>query len=77
LMCFVITLPTYFETKLTRDVNGSENNTITFNVTQGIDSKKQKEFLLTLHRLYLIFICIVIIWIPLTLLCICNSILIW
>jgi hypothetical protein len=77
LMCFVITLPTYFETKLTRDVNDSENNTITFNVTQGIDSKKQKEFLLTLHRLYLIFICIIIIWIPLTLLCICNSILIW
>jgi len=77
LMCFLITLPTYFETKLTRDVNENENNTISFNVTQGIDSKKQKEFLLTLHRLYLIFICIVIIWIPLTLLCICNSILIW
>jgi hypothetical protein len=33
--------------------------------------------LLTFHRLYLVFICVVIIWIPLTLVCVCNSILIW
>ena len=80
IICFLITLPTYFEKHFIRDMNISENNqNLTINKIQDIISKKQKqkEFYLTLHRLYLVFICVVIIWIPLLLLCICNSILIW
>jgi hypothetical protein len=79
IICFLITLPTFFE-KHIRDMNNSDNNqNLTSNITQKIISKKQKqkEFYLQLYRLYLVFICVVIIWIPLVLLCICNSILIW
>ncbi|CAF0813022.1 unnamed protein product [Adineta steineri] len=77
IICFLITLPTYFERKFTRDVNNIENKNNSFNATERINLAKQKEYLQTFHRLYLIFICIVIIWIPLILLCVCNSILIW
>jgi hypothetical protein len=75
--CLLITLPTYFEKNLTRDVNETLTKNDHFNATYKINSTKQNEFFLTLHRLYLVFICVVIIWIPLTLLCVCNSILIW
>ncbi|UJR33307.1 hypothetical protein I4U23_020757 [Adineta vaga] len=70
---FIITMPTYFERNLVRDNIGNH----TFNSTQRFISTERQELFLTLHRLYLIFICVVIIWIPLLLLCICNSILIW
>ncbi|CAF3346816.1 unnamed protein product [Rotaria sp. Silwood1] len=70
IICFLITLPTYFENNFIHNVNVIENENVTVDI-------KQKEVFITLHRLYLVFICVVIIWIPLILLCICNSILIW
>lgn len=73
-ICFLITLPTFFEK---RPVRENYDNDIHFNFTRSNNLTKQEEFLLNLHRSYLVFICVVIIWIPLTLLCICNSILIW
>ncbi|CAF1526598.1 unnamed protein product [Adineta ricciae] len=73
IICFLISTPTYFEGTFTREINACDG----LNSTQRTRSIKQQELLLTIHRLYLIFICIVIIWIPLVLLCICNSILIW
>ncbi len=74
-ICFLITLPTYFEYNLIRVTNNTNNNIVSsFNRTTP---RKSNEFLLTFHRLYLVFICVVIIWIPLTLVCVCNSILIW
>jgi hypothetical protein len=76
-ICFVITLPTYFENNFIRDTNETDNKMKSFNATSRRDPGKSNEFLLTFHRLYLVFICIIIIWIPLTLLCVCNSILIW
>lgn len=76
IICFLITLPTFFEQSLVRD-NHEEEETIPTNTTQSIKRLQQKKFLHNLHRSYLVFICIVIIWIPLLLLCICNSILIW
>lgn len=75
--CFLVTLPTYFEKNFTRDTNSIEGDFDIANGTQRVHAQRRKELFLKLHRLYLIFICIVIIWIPLTLLCICNSILIW
>jgi hypothetical protein len=75
--CFLITLPIYFEKTLIRDVNDTLSQSDTFNATYTINPTKKKEFFLTLHRLYLVFICVVIIWVPLILLCVCNSILIW
>jgi hypothetical protein len=74
IICFLITLPTFFEKSLVREIY---NNEINYNLTGIKNLTKQQEFFLNLHRLYLVFICIVIIWIPLILLCICNSILIW
>jgi hypothetical protein len=74
IICFLITLPTFFERSLVRE---NYNNEMNYNLT-GIKSlSKQQEFFINLHRLYLVFICIVIIWIPLTVICVCNSILIW
>ena len=71
IICFLITLPTFFEKGLVPE-----------NYTGEIDrnrtkTSKQEKLLLNLHGLYLVFICVVIIWIPLLVLCICNSILIW
>jgi hypothetical protein len=74
IICFLITLPRFFEKSLLRDNDNAEKN---FNRTGMNSYSKQQEFLLNLHPLYLVFICIVIVWIPLLLLCICNSILIW
>jgi hypothetical protein len=80
IICFLITLPTYFEKNLTRDDGNSDKHmNVSLSMTQRNNSriKQNNAFYLKLHRLYLVFICVVIIWIPLTLLCICNSILIW
>jgi hypothetical protein len=75
IICFLITIPTFFEKSLVRE--NYDNNQMNYNST-GLNSiSKRQEFLLNLHRLYLVFICIVIIWIPLFVVCICNSILIW
>lgn len=74
LLCFLITLPTFFEQNLVREVY---DNDIRSNATAAKQLSSQQQFFLHLHRLYLVFICVVIVWIPLTLLCICNSILIW
>ncbi len=75
IICFLITLPTYFEKKFIRDTDETENKLL--NKTSRRNSIKSKELLLKFHRLYLVSICVVIIWIPLTVLCVCNSILIW
>ncbi|CAF4029077.1 unnamed protein product [Rotaria sordida] len=77
IICFLITLPTYFENYFISNINDVENRNITFNITQNINLTKRKEFFVILHRSYLVFICVIIIWIPLILVCICNSILIW
>jgi hypothetical protein len=74
IICFLITLPTFFEKTLVRD---NHNNEMNLNITGSKNRTKQQEFFLNLHRSYLVFICVVIIWIPLILLCVCNSILIW
>ena len=73
-ICFVITLPTYFENKFISDANAKDKSMKAANRTF---EKDRRQFLLTFHRLYLVFICITIIWIPVTLICLCNSILIW
>jgi hypothetical protein len=69
IICFLITLPRFFEKSFNTERN--------FNQTETNNYFKQQKFLFDLHRLYLVFICIVIIWIPLLILCICNTILIW
>lgn len=74
ILCFLITLPTFFENSLTRENYNKDMNS---NLTQVHTLFKKQELFLHLHRLYLVFICVVIIWIPLLLLCVCNSILIW
>jgi hypothetical protein len=74
IICFLITLPTFFEKSLVRENYNAERN---FNQTGTNTYSKKREILLNLHRLYLVFICVVIIWIPLVVLCVCNSILIW
>lgn len=74
IMCFLITLPTFFEKNLVQDNYFDEVNS---NLTILHNISKQQEYLFRLHRLYLLFICITIIWIPLLLVCICNLILIW
>jgi hypothetical protein len=74
IICFLITLPTFFEKSLVRENYNNERN---YNLTGIKNLSKQQELFLNLHRLYLVFICIVIIWIPLILVCLCNSILIW
>ena len=76
MICFLISLPTYFEKAFIHDTNDLENDSDIFNTTRK-NSIRRKELFLIFHRLYLVFICVVIIWIPLTLLCVCNSILIW
>jgi hypothetical protein len=73
IICFLVTLPTYFEKSLVRE---NYDNDVIYNST-GSNNLTNQDFFLNLHRSYLVFICIVIIWIPLILLCICNSILIW
>ncbi|UJR13888.1 hypothetical protein I4U23_000895 [Adineta vaga] len=70
MLSFLITLPTFFEYNL---IHQESKYDINSNTTES----NEKQFLVHLHRLYLVFICIMIIWIPLVLLCICNSILIW
>lgn len=75
ILCFLITLPTFFERSLTRE--NYDNMDMNCNFTKVKNLTKQQKLFLNLHRSYLVFICIVIIWIPLILLCICNSILIW
>ncbi len=76
-LCFVITLPTYFERHYMHPTKKKAYENDRFNATYSINFTKQTEFFLIFHRLYLVFICVVIIWIPLAVLCICNSILIW
>lgn len=66
-ICFLITLPTYFEQNFVHNLDQ----------TESMNQTNSSHIFLVLHRFYLVFICVVIIWIPLTLLCICNSILIW
>ena len=75
IICSLITVPTFFEKSLARE--NYDNNQVNYNLTRLNYMSKRREFLLNLHRLYLVFICVIIIWIPLTLLCVCNSILIW
>ena len=71
LISFLITLPTLFEQKLIQRQFAS-------NSTESMEKfKEQTRFFQNLHRFYLIFICIVIIWIPLLIISVCNSILIW
>ncbi|CAF1069380.1 unnamed protein product [Adineta steineri] len=70
IMCFLVTLPTFFERNLVREDHNND-------ITETNNLLKHKDFFLHLHRVYLVFICIVIIWIPLLVLCVCNSILIW
>ena len=65
IISFLITLPRFFE----QDFRSKY-----INITKSIEHETIR---LNLHRLYLVFICIIIIWIPLLVLCICNSILIW
>lgn len=77
IISFLITLPTYFEHYFMRDENDIRVSNITLETESGMHSSQQTNFFVTLHRLYLVFICVVIIWIPLTVLCICNTILIW
>ena len=74
IICFLITLPTFFEHNL---VHENSSNDIHYNLTDSEYVSKKRQFFLHLHRSYLVFICVVIIWIPLTVLCVCNSILIW
>ncbi|CAF1190157.1 unnamed protein product [Adineta ricciae] len=74
IICFLVTLPTFFEHNL---VHESSPNDIHYNLTDSAYASKKKQIFLHLHRSYLVFICVVIIWIPLTVLCVCNSILIW
>ena len=77
-ICFLISLPTYFEKKFIHDTNDLDNDTSDIlNTTSRKNSTRPKDVFLVFHRLYLVFICVVIIWIPLTLICVCNSILIW
>jgi hypothetical protein len=74
-ICFILTIPTYFDQ---RHANFSVNSPSTeFNQTTTINLTQQSMGLSMFHRWYLVFICIIIVWIPLLLLCICNSILIW
>ena len=74
LVSSVITLPIFFEQSLIRDTHVDE---IDYNTTQAKATSNRQELYRDMHRLYLVFICVVIIWIPLSLLCACNSILIW
>ncbi|CAF1051753.1 unnamed protein product [Rotaria sordida] len=74
IICFLITLPRFFEEIFLHKIY---NNQIQTNLTELNNLSKQENIFLNLHRLYLVFTCIVIIWIPLLLVCICNSILIW
>lgn len=62
--CFLITIPTYLEKKFLTDWSQEQMN-------------QRKNIFYNFHRLYLVFICVVIIWIPLTIICVCNFILIW
>ena len=75
IICFLITLPTFFEHNFVQDNHNDDE--IQKNLSLSREQLKQQEFLQNLHRSYLVFICVVIIWIPLILLCVCNSILIW
>ena len=77
IMCFLITLPIYFESYVSFDAIDANADISGLNLTKRIISTKRKKVFATLYRFYLVFICVVIIWIPLILLCICNSILIW
>ena len=73
-ICLLVTLPTFLEQGLVRDTHSEEIN---YNATQPTERMKRREFFQNLHLAYLVFICVVIVWIPLILLCVCNSILIW
>lgn len=65
IISFLITLPRFFEDEFLPK---------TITIRKTIEDQTIR---LNLHRFYLVFICIIIIWIPLLVLCICNSILIW
>lgn len=69
LISCLITLPTFFEQKLLEKDQ--------FKKPEIGQLEEQHHFYHNLHRAYLIFICVVIIWIPLVVICVCNSILIW
>ena len=71
IFCFLITIPTYLENQFLNNPRVEE----TTNQTDS-NQKKHNGFVI-FHRLYLVFICIFIVWIPLAVLCACNSILIW
>lgn len=70
--CFLVTLPTFFERNLVDKTYHTENKS-NLSSTQT----EQEHLLIKLHRIYLVLICVVIIWVPLLVICICNSILIW
>ncbi|CAF0923144.1 unnamed protein product [Didymodactylos carnosus] len=76
---FLVTLPTFFETKLVRDTPDHlrmNNSTIKKQPHLRIQYKELFNNSL-IHRIYVVFICVLIVWLPLLLLCLCNSILIW
>ena len=76
LLCFLITAPTFFEESLTAE-NNEDGGSGDFNATEPVNTTKSVNPYILFYRFYLVFICVVIVWIPLTLLCVCNSILIW
>ena len=78
IVCFVITTPTYFENHfLSQSMMSDGDASVNATLNEQNEAVKRHNAFIRFHRLYLVFICIFIIWIPLTLLCVCNSILIW
>jgi hypothetical protein len=79
ILCFLITIPTFLEKYFMDHMveNDARTNSTTKSTDGGKVPTRQKNAFIIFHRLYLVFICVVIIWIPLTLICVCNSILIW
>ena len=75
-LCFFVTVPTFFEQYLTAENNEGDSNGH-FNATESMATPNSVNPYILFYRFYLVFICVVIVWIPLTLLCVCNSILIW
>ena len=68
LISFLITLPRFFEKNFINQYS---------NMTKAENISHEQVFFVNFHRFYLVLICVIIIWIPLLVLCICNSILIW
>ena len=76
ILCFLITIPTFLE-KYFMSYMMEDDRTNSTIATAGKTPIGQTNSFVIFHRVYLVFICVIIIWIPLTLLCVCNSILIW